>query len=305
MVIRAVSSVGEWEALASTTFVPVRIESPVETFAGTMDHRGDAECGVTAIRSGAGRVVRSAEHLSSSPDDVALFSVQVRGSSRVEQDGRQARLAAGDGVLYLTRREYELTFPEPAELAILQVPAERLGLDAGSLAALAARPLRIRHDAALRTFTRVVRSLVSERPVIPETDQALRVATEMLGSVFRHHRAAPNRARSHAALFASFDRIVHERLDDPRLDVSALASAERVSARTVHHVFAERGTTPAAYIRDVRIGRAQRLLAATSLPLADIAVRCGSSDASVFSRTFRAVTGLTPSEYRAGATSPG
>jgi AraC-like DNA-binding protein len=298
MVIRTASSVSEWEALASATFVPVRVKSAVESFTGTMDHRGDDRWGVTSVRSGAGRVSRTAELLSSSPDDVALFSLQIRGASQVEQEGRQGRVQAGDGVLYLTRSAYELTFPQAGEFAILQVPSETLGLRPDSLAELAARPLHLRQDAALRTYSRVIRSLFTDRPVIADPDQAVMVATEILAAVFRYRRRPPARSRSHAAIFAALDRAVHERLDDPRLDVPALGAAENLSTRTVHQVFAERGTTPAAHIRAARLHRARRLLESTHLTVLEIAVRCGSTDPSVFSRAFRTEVGLTPSEYR-------
>lgn len=300
MVIHLASSVSEWEALASATFVPVRVESPVERFVGTMDHRGTQETGITRIRSGAGRVSRTVDLLESSPDDIALFSLQVRGTSRVEQGGRTAQLRPGDGALYLTRGTYDLVFPQAGELAVLQLPSESLGLRAGSLATLAALALHGRHDPAMRTFTRVVRSLFTDRPVIDHPDQALRVAAEILGAVLGLHRHGDAPSRSHTALFAAFDRAIHEHVDDPRLDVTTLALMENVSVRTVHHVFAERGMTPAAYIREQRMHRARRLLASTNLQLVDIAVRCGSTDPSVFSRAFRRETGMTPSEYRRG-----
>lgn len=298
MAIYSATSISEWEALASATFVPVRVEAPVEHFAGVMDHRGDHEWGLTSIRSGAGRVSRTPELLAASPNDLALFSLQIRGNSIVEQDGRLAHVGPGDSVLYLTGSTYRLSFPQPSEMAILQVPLDRLDISPRTRSVLTARALRAQNDPALRTFARVVRSLFLARPVIADPHQALRVATEVLGAALSSQRRVSHRSRSHAALFAAFDRLVHERIDDPSLDVGELAIAEGVSVRTVHAVFAERSESPAAFIRAARIRRAQRLLATTQLPLVDIAIRCGSSDPSVFSRTFRHDTGITPSEYR-------
>jgi AraC-like DNA-binding protein len=298
MVIQSAASVSEWEALASATFVPVHVEARFAGLPATMDHRGDLVAGISAIRGGAGRVVRTRDLLDSSRDDIALFSLQLRGSSRVEQGDRQARIAPGNGVLYLTRSPYELTFPDPIDLAILQLPSELLGLGADSLEALTATPVHVRQDAALRTLARVVRSLFTDRPVIANENEALRTAADILGSALRQRRGMSSPARSHSALFAAFDRAISERLDDPRLDVTALASMENVSVRTVHQVFAERGTAPAAHIRAARMRRAKRLLTSTNLRLVDIAIRCGSSDPSVFSRTFRHDEGTTPSEYR-------
>ena len=298
MVLRSAATANEWEALASATFVPVQVEASENGLPATLDHRGDRDWGISAIRGGAGTIVRTPELISASRDDIALFSLQIRGSNRVEQSGRQAHIPAGDGVLYLSRDPYTLGFPDRIELAILQIPADGLGVRPELLAESTARPFRIRQDAALRTLGRVMRSIFTTRPVFENPADALRATTEILGSVLRERRALSARSLSHPALFAAFDRAVAEMLDDPGLDVSALAAAEGVSVRTVHQVFSERDTTPAAYIRDARMHRARVLLARTNLRLVDIALRCGGSDPNVFTRTFRRETGMTPTEYR-------
>lgn len=61
------------------------------------------------------------------------------------------------------------------------------------------------------------------------------------------------------------------------------------------------GTTPHRYLVERRVRRAQDLL--TSLPdepLAQIALACGFSAQSHFTSTFRAVSGVTPAQFRAG-----
>lgn len=298
MVLRTAATANEWETLASAAFVPVRVEASDAGLPAELDHRGEREWGVSAIRGGAGSIARTPELITSSRDDIALFSLQIRGAGRVEQHGRHAHIPAGDGVLYLSRDPYTLGFPDRIELAILQVTVDALGVGPDVLSESTARPFRVRQDTALRTLARVMRSMFTERPVIENQTDALRTATELLGSVLRQRRTLSARSLSHSTLFAAFDRVISERLDDPGLDVSVLAAMEGVSVRTVHHVFAERSTTPAAYIRDARMHRARLLLTRTNLRLVDIALRCGGSDPSVFTRTFRRETGMTPTEYR-------
>lgn len=58
------------------------------------------------------------------------------------------------------------------------------------------------------------------------------------------------------------------------------------------------GMTPNMYIRAARINRAKELLAATALPVAEIADRCGFGTAPYFIRTFKQLTGTTPAAYR-------
>lgn len=58
------------------------------------------------------------------------------------------------------------------------------------------------------------------------------------------------------------------------------------------------GTTPMHYVREYRLTQAAALLRDTDLPAREIAARCGFSDAGYFSKSFRAWSGASPSDYR-------
>jgi AraC-like DNA-binding protein len=60
------------------------------------------------------------------------------------------------------------------------------------------------------------------------------------------------------------------------------------------------GLTPSQYITKVRVTAAADLLRETSRPVAQIAQECGFYDHSAFTRVFRNVTGLTPTQVRKG-----
>ncbi len=60
------------------------------------------------------------------------------------------------------------------------------------------------------------------------------------------------------------------------------------------------GLTPSQFIAKTRIAAASRLLRETDQSVADIALACGFYDHSAFTRTFRAMTGVTPTQFRAG-----
>ncbi len=68
-------------------------------------------------------------------------------------------------------------------------------------------------------------------------------------------------------------------------------------ARILKRIF---GITPIQLIAKTRIAAASRLLRETDRSVAEIAHECGFYDHSAFTRAFRAVTSVTPTQFRAG-----
>jgi AraC family cel operon transcriptional repressor len=58
------------------------------------------------------------------------------------------------------------------------------------------------------------------------------------------------------------------------------------------------GTTPTAFVADLRLRHAEMLLATTSASLTEISYRCGFSSPSYFSKCFRSTRGVSPRDFR-------
>lgn len=84
-----------------------------------------------------------------------------------------------------------------------------------------------------------------------------------------------------------------------------MAALENVSARTLIRYLREEGTTYQQLLDSVREELACWLLLQTDLPVEAVAERLGYEDTSNFSRTFRRWVGVTPSDFRADAGTPG
>lgn len=86
---------------------------------------------------------------------------------------------------------------------------------------------------------------------------------------------------------------------DPLTPSTLAAFAKLPSARFARIIKRVFGITPSQLIAKTRIAAASRLLESTDRTVAEIALECGFSDHSAFTRAFRATTGATPTQFRA------
>lgn len=94
-----------------------------------------------------------------------------------------------------------------------------------------------------------------------------------------------------------YEGLIEDDLAGP-LDLKRLAAAAGVTRFQVIRDFKKlTGSTPAVFIRDRRLRRANRLIR-EGASLADAAFAAGFSDQSHLSRSFRAVHGITPGMFR-------
>ena len=86
---------------------------------------------------------------------------------------------------------------------------------------------------------------------------------------------------------------------DEALSIEEIAASASVSTSACLRLFRSAlDTTPMAYLRELRLQKAQEeLKAADGRTIAEIAYACGFSDASYFNRCFRKALGMTPTEY--------
>jgi AraC-like DNA-binding protein len=84
------------------------------------------------------------------------------------------------------------------------------------------------------------------------------------------------------------------------LDIDALASVAGVSKYHFIRCFAAvYGTTPARYLTERRIERAQDLLRATNLTVTEICTMVGFASLGSFSSRFTDLVGMSPTAYQA------
>ena len=301
-----------WRELICEAFLDLTPESDLrDGFAGTVTQWPLGAMSIAQIDSQRQQVRRTARDIARAPLPGFYANLQVRGTSRMTQQGRSTVLRPGDLAVVDTTEPFRFDFRDDFRQLSLFVPRSLFEWQLGSPVRTATRVgtatgagAAVRH--ALLTLTRGTLS----------DDTAARLAVHAAGilavaldepfafneRVGLNEPVAPwatpvRRDRLHAAALADID----EHLADDDLSPPATARRLDVSVRLLHAVFAGRQRTFAAEVRRRRLEVAWRTLrdpARAHLRVIDVAVEAGFIDVTTFHRAFRREFGHTPAAVR-------
>ncbi len=112
---------------------------------------------------------------------------------------------------------------------------------------------------------------------------------------------APSKQREISGMAEAAAYMENHYMDD--ISIEQVLEISHYSQRHFIRLFAAAyGTTPQKYLMSIRIRHACALLRDSTLPITEIALRCGFSDSNYFSRAFKKLSGTTPTHYRNGLT---
>lgn len=93
-------------------------------------------------------------------------------------------------------------------------------------------------------------------------------------------------------------RYLQEHLSE-EISLSVLAEQFHLNAQYISQLFkSEIGVNFLAYLTNIRMEKAKKLLLSTSLSVAEVAEQSGYGDYRVFTKVFKKSEGVTPSQYR-------
>lgn len=94
-------------------------------------------------------------------------------------------------------------------------------------------------------------------------------------------------------------QFIESHLSDSEIGIVEMSEAAAVSRSSLNRKMKKMlGLTPAEFLRETRIKHAQRFLLESNKGVSEIAYACGFTDPKYFGKTFKAITGMSPSEYR-------
>ena len=293
-----------WNGLHSRVIVPTVTDvTDIGCFAPCMTRAAVGGLWVAQMQSSASVVHHGREHVARTQEELFFLKIQLEGSARLSQDGREARLEVGDFSLMDSTRPYHMTFDAPNKMLVFGIPhtllkrqlanPERL---VGTSMAYGDNLNSILSDFAMRLWRQC--ELGVDR-------QSVNLASALLSlTAASYDKLAEARATGSAHLEALRLRIIHHierHLGDCELSPQSIAAMLATSSRYVHSIFTRGDETVSRYILRRRLEESARLLASSShrsLSVSAIAFDYGFASCTNFGKVFREHYGMTPTEYR-------
>ena len=212
-----------WKHILTNTFVPLEVSTPGngDDFRGLLRGCELGSLRFIEVSAEAHTARRTARLVKAAPAGCYKIGLQLRGSSVLIQDGREATLTPGDFTLYDTDRPYTLAFSDPHRMLVLVFPRDMLGLPESRLAGLTATRLP---GASGGLATLIGPFLAQVADLLDEVDgkDGMRLAgnvLDLLGTVLTERLdcspADPDRA--HRALMLQITSFIEEHLGEADL----------------------------------------------------------------------------------------
>ena len=253
---------------------------------------------LSEVRSSGVGYRRGPDEIRLTPADHFIVSFKLAGNCAIEQGDRQARLRAGDIVIYDTARPYPLDFDQPYHELLLRVPRPLLSARVPRIERLTARPL-----SSATVMGRVTAAVLNEIRGVWETgllpddgDRLASTVLDVLANAIESELGGDEpRDSRQAQQLRRIKQYLLDRIDDAGVSVEDVADALGMGPRTVHRLFAAESVTAMRWFWQQRLQAAYRVLAeGRTAQVTDAALQFGFSDFSHFSRAFKRQFGVSP-----------
>lgn len=233
--------------------------------------------------------------------DSTIFNYCIKGHGWCELGGR--RFEVGPGDLMVVPRSvphaYGADPKRPWTIHWFHARGSELGALSLELGVSLSEPVvGVGNDPRLILLFEELRQLLEDDYSPPQLLYASQLLTHLLGLLIRLRRTSLREAPGATERVLYTIEHVKEHLD-LELDVRTLAALAELSPSHFSALFRKlTGHAPNGYLTHLRIHRAAQLLGTTARSVKAIAQQLGYQDPLYFSRAFRQINGVSPSQYR-------
>jgi AraC-like DNA-binding protein len=301
-----------WNDKASESFSPLLSQpDDIRLFNGSIVRGSIGEMSLAEVYSEAQVVHHSRSHVARTQDAMFFLHLQLEGESVNRQDGREVVLRAGDFTLCDSTRCYEMVFAAANRMLVLGIPTGILRRQVGCPESLTAL-LMSGSSGASGLLSHLLRRYWSETHRSLDDHGGARIAPAILDLIGAAAADLPQAFAERSSLVTAHRlriiNFIEAHLTDADLTPTRIATACRITARYLHHLFSDRDETVARYILRRRLeacAQALRSAGQRGRSVTAIAFDYGFNSPTHFGRVFRAKFNMTPREYRSAASTTG
>lgn len=244
----------------------------------------------------------------SDPETIQL-SLTLRGIHEIAHAGRDTVCRRQDLMVFDSSHPFNaraIADGIGTEGTIVQVPRAQLPLPPNKIDTLLARRLSGRGGISALTIQFLIHMVNhTSQYQLGDMFRLGAIMLDLVTALLAHELDSDDALEPHThrrILLMRINAYIHRHLGDPDLSPATIAAAHHISTSYLHKLFRNQGLTITRQIRQYRLERCRRALANpryASRPVHKIAAFWGFTDKAHFSRIFRAVYGMPPSDYRA------
>lgn len=288
-----------WNEVICAQYAPSENQTTIPTrqFSAKMSRRDLGSVGISRIASDPLVSRRDAQSLRRNPLDHFFLSYLTEGQGRLSQDGRDTIQRAGEFLLYDSARPFCYDMISAYSGIWLRLPRRLVLSRLGNAEAMTARSIASGSRLGALAATMLVET--SQLDITNGSTAAVRVANSLMDILAAAFETATGNdvqgLARHANQLDKAKEYIVANLEDPSLNCDSLVTTLGFSRRTLNRLFAHEGTTPTRWMWQKRLERSHEMLeSGAERRVTDVALNCGFSDFSHFSRAFRSEFGVTP-----------
>ncbi|MDU4696117.1 MAG: AraC family transcriptional regulator [Paenibacillus sp.] len=131
-----------------------------------------------------------------------------------------------------------------------------------------------------------------------DLEQLKSLYSEHLTGLYRLY-VAHSETKNHRAMVSELKTYIEENFENPDLSLKHISDRFHISAKYASYLFKEEFNLKFVdFIVQLRMERAQELLAETDDTIQNISIRVGYANSITFGRVFKRIVGVTPGDYR-------
>lgn len=292
-----------WQYAISEVFVPLEcaIDS-AQNFWGNIDTHSNSTFELARVQGASQHIERRKHKNITTEKDHVLLSVMLKGNMGLIYNEKRVIVSTGEFAFYDTTQEYDLNLNHEFDQIVISIPRQECERYLGRIDQICGISFGYEHPLQRLIHQYLKEFLISIQHLSQkQQDLMSEHILNMLSCIMSDQHLNHQKDKKSMYLFEQIECYILKNLNNISLDIHHIAHCFKVSTRYISKLFQMRNTTFGQFLLLNRLKKIKYVLQSTSHQshsIQQIAYGAGFVDMSYFSREFKRIYGVTPSEFR-------